>query len=171
MLEKLVIKKNCIVSHSFPLTFLWREAWRLWPSAMPHLSTRVEYLVARPLSISPSDLSMGGMGVLQPWKNKPPTGMTVSSLPSSNLDHTHTRVESRSGVPDQFWPDWRRMRSRPVGTRWPFSSYTGPRSVSLQRKPRMTIWVRVKVYNSLYVWLFMSVTWGWKNRNWWGKKI
>lgn len=54
-----------------------------------HLSrTRVEYFAASPLS-SLLFGSTGGLGVLWPWKNKPPTGVTVSSLPSSNLDHTH----------------------------------------------------------------------------------
>lgn len=64
-------------------------------------------------------------GGLQPWgkktTKKPPTEMTVSSLPSSNLDHTH-----ECGVPDQFWPDWRRMRCWPVGTRWPSGFHTTP---------------------------------------------
>ena len=58
-------------------------------TAVLHLSTRVEYLAVSPLSIPPSDASAGGVWVLQPWKNKPPTGMTVSSLPSSNLGGTH----------------------------------------------------------------------------------
>lgn len=122
---------------------------------MLHLSTRDEYLAASPLSTSSSDLATGRVGVLQPWKNKPPTGSTVSSLPSSNLDHTHTRVESRRRVPDQLWPDWRRMRRRPAGTRWPSGSCVGPRSVRLPRQPCMIARVRVKafikIYNGMYV--------------------
>lgn len=69
--------------------------------------------------------------------------------------HTHTRVESRRRVPDQLWPDWRRMRRRPVGTRWPSGSCVGPRSVSLPRQPcmitRVCVKAFIKIYNGMYV--------------------
>lgn len=80
-------------------------------------------------SLSTGDSSLrrlcldGRSTTLAEMKKKPPTEMTVSSLPSSNLDHTH-----ECGVPDQFWPDWRRMRCWPVGTRWPSGFHTAPKT-------------------------------------------
>lgn len=120
ILEENLCKKNSIFSLNPPLN----GGLRAVAPAIP-CCTAARNSVTFPVqemsislqahSASPSDLSTGGVGVLRPWKNKPPTGMTVSSLPSSNLDHTHTRVESRSVVPDQCLPDWRRMRCWPCG--------------------------------------------------------
>ena len=91
---------------SFHLILGSEEVWRLWPP-LSHDALQFRDRLILPVqemsislpahSASPSDLSTGGgVGVLRPWKSKPPTGMTVSSLPSSNLDPTHTHTHTHT---------------------------------------------------------------------------
>lgn len=100
-----------------------------------HLLLQQMSIALRAHSASPSDLSMGGVGVLWPWKKQAThRNDCVIIVVIQSGPHTHTRVESRSGVPDPSWPDWRRMRCWPVGTRWPSSSCRGPKSVRFPRQ-------------------------------------
>lgn len=106
-----------------------------------HLSsTRDEYLAASPLSISLRSIhGWGGSAVTLEKQAAHRNDCVIIAVIQSG---PHTRVESRSGVPDQCWPDWRRMRRWPVGTRWPSSSCSGPRSVRLPRQ-RVKAFIKV----------------------------
>lgn len=102
------------------------------PAALHLSSTSDEYLSASPLSISLR--SVHGWGGSAVTLEKQATHRNDCVIIAVIQSGPHTRVESGSGVPDQCWPDWRRMRRWPVGTRWPSSSCRGPRSVRLPRQ-------------------------------------
>lgn len=82
-----------------------------------------EYLKASPLSISLRSMyGWGGSAVTLEKQAAHRNDCVIIAVIQSG---PHARVESRSGVPDQCWPDWRKMRCWPVGTRWPCSSCRG----------------------------------------------
>lgn len=141
---------------SFHLIVLWRDARRLRPQRC------FTFPLEMSISLQAHSAPLPQIWPREGWEC---CNLGKTSHPQDRLchhcrhpiwtTHTHTRVESRRRVPDQLWPDWRRMRRRPAGTRWPSGSCVGPRSVRLPRQPCMIARVRVKafikIYNGMYV--------------------
>lgn len=85
-------QKSIKTENLFPSRSVWREALR---AVMLHLSTSDDGGSASPLSISSSDRSTGGVGVLQPWKKQATHRIDcviIAVIQSGPHTHAHIHV-------------------------------------------------------------------------------